>query len=72
LTKVGEFSYSLYLIHEMPIKLMYCLARSNGIPEVYQIYFYQGIVFPLCVFIGYVFFNLIEKPLLDRTKRSFS
>jgi peptidoglycan/LPS O-acetylase OafA/YrhL len=66
LRAVGLFSYSLYLIHGPIIDLTYVVTKGRGWPEPVQFFFYQGLVLPICVLAGYLFYRVAEKPFLKR------
>jgi peptidoglycan/LPS O-acetylase OafA/YrhL len=66
---VGEFSYSLYLIHLPIIEGIYIFTKPMNWSDQTQFFFYQGFVFALCVFLGYLFYLLFEKPFLKEKIR---
>ena len=66
LRKVGLFSYSLYLIHLPLIDYCYLMTRQYHWSEWTQFCFYQLIVAPTLVLIGYGFYTVFEKPFLRR------
>jgi peptidoglycan/LPS O-acetylase OafA/YrhL len=65
-TKVGIFSYSLYLIHEFPIRAVYTLTKQLEWPPEVQFFFYQCLVCPTCIGLGYLFFCIGERPFLKQ------
>ena len=69
LVHVGTFSYSLYLIHELPLKIIYALVGSDKISVDFQWLFYLGIVFPVLVLLGFIFFKIVEEPLLEWSRK---
>ena len=63
---LGQFSYSLYLIHLPIIQGIHSITKSmNWSPQI-QFFFYQGFVMPLCILLGYVFYRFLEKPFLKK------
>ena len=68
LVKVGTFSYSLYLIHELPLKIIHILIGSSNIPISLNWIIYLGVVFPLLIILGFLFFKFVEEPLLKLCK----
>jgi peptidoglycan/LPS O-acetylase OafA/YrhL len=66
LVALGGFSYSLYLIHLPFIHLTYAVTKTKPFPDAIQFLIYQGIVLPVCVLLGYLFYRVAEKPFLQR------
>lgn len=64
LVSVGLFSYSLYLIHQPVIMLLSAITKPFGWPEVIQFFFFQVVVFLFCIMLGFLFYQLAEKPFL--------
>ena len=71
LVGVGVFSYSLYLIHEPVVHLAYALFRQRQLTPAEQFLVYECGVLPLCVALGYVFYRLVERPLVRRSRLVF-
>ena len=69
LVKTGEFSYSLYLIHELPLKIAHTIEGHLNIPDDFKWLFYQFLIFPCLIAIGYIFFKLVEEPLLSWSRK---
>jgi len=67
LVAVGLFSYSLYLIHQPVVMLVYALTKSLGWSAPTQFLFFQVAVFSVCILLGYLFYLFAEKPFLRRT-----
>ena len=63
---IGKFSYSLYLIHLPIIHAIHTMTKSLNWTEQSQFIFYQGFVMPLCIFLGYVFYQFAERPFLRK------
>ena len=64
---VGLFSYSLYLIHQRIIMLFSAVTRSLHWSGAIQFFFFQVVVFLFCIMIGFLFFQLAEKPVIRHT-----
>jgi len=71
LVGVGAFSYSLYLIHEPFVHLAYGMFRQRQLTPAQQFLVYECGVLPLCVGLGYVFYRLVERPLMQRSRLVF-
>jgi peptidoglycan/LPS O-acetylase OafA/YrhL len=71
LVKVGSFSYSLYLIHEPFVHIAYALISRRQLSPAAQLLVYELIVMPLCVVLGYVFYLLVERPFVRRSRLVF-
>jgi peptidoglycan/LPS O-acetylase OafA/YrhL len=71
LVRVGAFSYSLYLIHEPIVHLAYALFRQRLLTPGEQFLVYECGVLPFCVGLGYVFYRLVERPLVQRGRLLF-
>jgi peptidoglycan/LPS O-acetylase OafA/YrhL len=71
LVKVGTFSYSLYLIHEPIVHLAYAMIGQHQLTPGEQFFIYECGVLPVCVGIGYLFYRLVEHPLLRRSHLVF-
>jgi peptidoglycan/LPS O-acetylase OafA/YrhL len=67
---LGLASYSIYLIHEPIVHYTYGLVRSRAWSAGTQLLFFQLVVAPCCVAIGYLFYRLVERPAM-RWARSF-
>jgi peptidoglycan/LPS O-acetylase OafA/YrhL len=63
---VGEFSYSLYLIHLPIIQAIHIFTKPMNWSDQTQFFFYQGFVLTLCIVLGYLFYLLFEKPFLKK------
>lgn len=68
---IGEFSYTLYLIHEPVIHGLWLLVHSDRWPGYLQWAFWQGAVVPGTVLLAALLFKGIEQPFL-RIKRQKS
>ena len=66
---LGEFSYSLYLIHLPLIHAAYSITRKFNWSPATQFLFYQGVFLPFCIFLGYLFYQVAEKPFLKQKTR---
>ena len=71
LVGVGAFSYSLYLIHEPIVHLAYAMFRQRQLTPPQQFLVYECGVLPLCVVLGYVFYRLVERPLVQCSRFVF-
>ncbi|HTA90129.1 MAG TPA: acyltransferase [Polyangiaceae bacterium] len=71
LVGVGTFSYSLYLIHEPIVHLAYAMLRQRQLTPVEQFLVYECGVLPFSVGLGYVFYRLVERPLVQGGRRVF-
>ena len=71
LVAIGAFSYSLYLIHEPIVHLAYALFRQLPLTPAEQLVTYECALLPFCVGLGYVFYRLVERPLVDRARLVF-
>jgi peptidoglycan/LPS O-acetylase OafA/YrhL len=71
LVGVGAFSYSLYLIHEPVVHLAYAMLRQRDLTTAQQFLVYECGLLPLCVGLGYVFYRLVERPLVQRSRLVF-
>jgi len=71
LVGVGAFSYSLYLIHEPIVHLAYAMLSQLQLTPGQSFVVYEGGVLPFCVGVGYLFYRLVERPLLQRGRRVF-
>jgi peptidoglycan/LPS O-acetylase OafA/YrhL len=71
LVGVGAFSYSLYLIHEPFVHLAYAMFRQRLLTPAEQFLVYECGVLPVCVGLGYVFYCLVERPLVQRSRLVF-
>ena len=71
LVGVGTFSYSLYLIHEPIVHLMHALLGQRQFTPAEQFLVYECGVLPLCVGLGYIFYRLVERPLVQRGRLVF-
>jgi len=69
--RVGAFSYSLYLIHEPIVHLAFTLFGQLHLTPPQSFLVYECGVLPFCVGVGYLFFRLVERPLLRRAGRIF-
>jgi peptidoglycan/LPS O-acetylase OafA/YrhL len=69
IVKVGVFSYSLYLTHEILIKFLYLISFQLRIPASFQWIFHLLLTLPACILIGYLFFKLVEQPLLKLSQK---
>lgn len=69
IVKVGVFSYSLYLTHEVLIKFLYLASFQLKIPASFQWIFHLLLTLPTCILIGYLFFKLVEQPLLKLSQK---
>jgi peptidoglycan/LPS O-acetylase OafA/YrhL len=67
---IGNFSYSLYLIHLPIIQIIHSITKSMNWTPQFQFIFYQGLVMPTCIALSYVFYRVAEKPFIK--KRSIS
>jgi peptidoglycan/LPS O-acetylase OafA/YrhL len=63
---VGAFSYSLYLMHEVVIRVAYAWAGPFGWPAPVQALFYLTVVGPACLLFSYAFFLVAEQPWLRK------
>ena len=61
---LGEFSYSLYLIHLPLIHAAYSVTQKLNWSPATQFLFYQGAFLPFCILLGYLFYQVAEKPFL--------
>ncbi len=66
---VGVISYSVYLVHEPIVRYAYSVTRLMEISTPIQFFVFQGLVLPLCVVLGWVFFRLVELPFLNMSKK---
>ena len=71
LVGVGAFSYSLYLIHEPIVHLAYAMFRQRQLTPAQQFLVYECGVLPVCAGLGYVFYRLVERPLVQRSRLVF-
>ena len=71
LVGVGAFSYSLYLIHEPIVHLAYAMFKQLQLTPAEELLVYEGGVLPFCVGLGYAFYRLIERPLVQHTRLVF-
>ena len=67
LVSIGLFSYSLYLIHQPIIELIYSVVKPLGWSASVQFLFFQCIVSTAAVVLGYLFYRVAEKPFLRRS-----
>ncbi len=66
--KLGEISYSLYLIHIPVLIFIYTLLHNiTGQTVFYSRIYFMAVV--LCVICGFVFYKLIEEPSLALIKK---
>ena len=61
---VGVCSYSVYLIHEPLIRLIYSITSAFDWPAWVCFLVYQGVIMPGCVVVGCLFFLVAERPFL--------
>jgi peptidoglycan/LPS O-acetylase OafA/YrhL len=66
LTAIGLFSYSLYLTHLPLIHGLHAVTERAHWSPAAKLGFYEGLVMPACVLIGYLFYRVAEKPFLRR------
>jgi len=71
LVSLGVFSYSLYLIHEPIVHVAYALLSQRHFTAGQQLAVYEGALLPLCIGLGYVFYRLVERPLVRRSHLVF-
>jgi peptidoglycan/LPS O-acetylase OafA/YrhL len=65
---VGTFSYSLYLMHEVVIRVAHAWAGPFGWPAPGQALFYLAVVGPACLLFSYAFFLVAERPWLRKPR----
>jgi peptidoglycan/LPS O-acetylase OafA/YrhL len=68
---VGAFSYSLYLVHEPIVHLAYEMFKQLQLTPRTELLVYECGVLPVCVGLGYVFYRLVERPLVNRGRLVF-
>lgn len=71
LVAVGAFSYSLYLIHEPIVHVVYGMMRQITLTPAQQFAIYECAVLPICVVMGYAFYRLVELPAVRRGRAVF-
>jgi len=66
---LGKISFSLYLWHRIPIRLMHRLTYYNYVSFLHQSA-KAGIILFTAIVIAYLSYTIVEKPILDwRTRR---
>ena len=70
LAGVGLFSYSLYLLHQPIIMLLYCITGPLHWNPAAHFFFYYGFVSALCVGMAYLFYCVAERPFLRKKQQN--
>jgi len=65
LVRLGQFSYSLYLLHAPILALFFLMSRELGLGAVTVQLFILGIGLPSAVLFSYLFYLAVEKPFLN-------
>lgn len=68
LAKLGDASYSIYLVHLPVLSLLTKIAFALGLASVFPLPAAFGLLFLISISAGLVFHHLIERPLLARLK----
>jgi peptidoglycan/LPS O-acetylase OafA/YrhL len=66
---IGTCSYSIYLIHEPLIRLVFSLTEQLHWSQLVSFLVYQGVVGPGCIIVGCLFFLVAERPFLTWQER---
>ncbi len=61
---LGAFSYSLYLIHDPVLEIVYYILKVSHMSGLMRWVLFAGAGFPLAICIAYLFHLLFEKPFL--------
>jgi len=70
LIKIGDASYSLYLIHGSVMSIILILSKKLGIQSLFTNFLGACLLFALTIFGSYIFYTLIELPLIEFFKRT--
>jgi peptidoglycan/LPS O-acetylase OafA/YrhL len=65
LVSLGTISYSVYLIHQPPLRLFVYLASSHVHSPLLLFTIAVLVIVPIAVLIGYLFFRLVERHFLN-------
>jgi peptidoglycan/LPS O-acetylase OafA/YrhL len=72
LVSFGMFSYSLYVIHEPLVHFVDQRVPHEAWSPWTQFLFFEGVLGPVCVGVGYLFYRAVERPTQRWAKAAFS